>query len=85
VNSRRLLARLASGKFNNVAFRDATALIEAFGFRLSRVQGSHHIYEHPAIDELVNVQDVKGEAKPYQLRQFLRLVERYDLRLEENA
>ena len=31
---------------------------------------------------LLNVQEVRGEAKPYQIRQFLRLVERYALELE---
>jgi hypothetical protein len=34
---------------------------------------------------LVNLQEVKGEAKPYQIRQFLRLVERHNLRLEEDS
>jgi hypothetical protein len=34
---------------------------------------------------LVNLQEVKGEAKPYQIRQFLRLVERHNLRLEEDT
>jgi hypothetical protein len=33
----------------------------------------------------VNLQEVKGEAKPYQIRQFLRLVERQNLRLEEGT
>ncbi len=32
--------------------------------------------------EQLNLQDVGGEAKPYQIRQFLRLVERYDLRMK---
>jgi hypothetical protein len=31
----------------------------------------------------VNLQRVKGRTKPYQIRQFLRLVERYDLTLED--
>ena len=57
-------------------------LVEAFGFRLDRISGSHHIYVHPAVDELVNLQEVKGEAKPYQVRQFLQLIERYNLTLE---
>ncbi len=52
------------------------------GFSLSRVAGSHHIFAHPDIAELINVQEIDGEAKPYQVRQFLRLVERYNLRLE---
>jgi predicted RNA binding protein YcfA (HicA-like mRNA interferase family) len=59
------------------------ALVEGFGFRLSRVNGSHHIFVHPEIAELVNLQEVRGEAKPYQIRQFLKLVERYNLSLED--
>jgi hypothetical protein len=41
------------------------------------------IFSHPGIPELVNLQEVKGEAKPYQIRQFLKLIERYNLRLED--
>lgn len=58
-------------------------LLEAFGFELRRKSGSHHIFVHPDIPELVNLQDVRGQAKPYQARQFLRLVERYALRMED--
>jgi predicted RNA binding protein YcfA (HicA-like mRNA interferase family) len=85
MNRRRLLRKLASGSLKNVAFRDLRNLIEGFGFRLDRVTGSHHIFVHPNIPELVNLQEVKGEAKPYQIRQFLRLVERHNLRLEEDS
>jgi len=56
-------------------------LVEAFGFRRTRERGSHHIFVHPDVPELVNLQDVNGEAKAYQVRQFLKLVERYNLRL----
>jgi hypothetical protein len=28
---------------------------------------------------MVNLQDIDGMAKPYQIRQFLKLVERYNL------
>jgi len=34
------------------------------------------------VAELINIQNAAGEAKPYQIRQFLRLVERYKLKLE---
>jgi hypothetical protein len=34
---------------------------------------------------LVNLQEVKGKAKPYQVRQFLKLVEEYNLALEEDG
>ena len=58
-------------------------LVEAFGFQLTCVSGSHHVFAHPAVVELVNLQEEGGEAKPYQIRQFLRLVERHNLTLEE--
>ena len=58
-------------------------LVEAFGFELSRTSGSHHIFSHPEAPELLNLQEVRGQAKPYQIRQFLRLVERYALTMEE--
>lgn len=66
----------------NVAFGDFCRLIEQLGFEKARVTGSHQIYAHPAIPELVNLQDVGGEAKPYQIRQGLRLTERYNLQLK---
>jgi len=58
-------------------------LIEAFGFRLARVSGGHHIFSHAGIPELVNMQNRKGKAKPYQIRQFLELVEQHNLELGE--
>ena len=56
-------------------------LARAFGFHLSRVSGSHHIFVHPSVRELLNLQDVRGRAKAYQVRQLLQLVERYNLSL----
>jgi predicted RNA binding protein YcfA (HicA-like mRNA interferase family) len=80
---RKLLKRLSEGQLRNIAFGDIINMVEGFGFRQVRASGSHHIFTHPAIPELVNLQEVKGEAKPYQIRQFLRLIEKYNLRLEE--
>jgi len=84
MNKRKLLTRIASGS-KNVKFSDMVALVEAFGFRLSRVSGSHHLFVHTGIPELINLQNVDGQAKPYQIRQLLRLVERYNLSLEDDA
>ena len=58
-------------------------LVEAFGFELWRTSGSHHVFSHPEVRELLNLQEVSGQTKPYQIRQFLRLVERYALSLED--
>ena len=78
----RLLARLARGDLANISFSDMRRLVESFGFELRRTRGSHHMFVHPEVPELLNLQEVRGEAKPYQIRQFLRLVERYALSLE---
>jgi len=83
VNRRQLLIRLVDGSLNNVPFADMVKLIEGFGFRLRRTSGSHHIFAREGIPELINLQDARGQAKPYQIRQFLRLVERHNLKLEE--
>jgi len=48
------------------------------------VSGSHHLFEHPEVPVLLNLQEAGGEAKPYQIRQFLRLVERYNLRVRKD-
>ena len=69
----------------NIRFSDMVRLVEAFGFRLSRVSGSHHICVHPDLAELLNLQEVDGKAKPYQIRQFLRLIERYNVRMEDDS
>jgi len=85
MNKRRLLQRLSQGALHNVAFNDMIGLVEGFGFKLLRVAGSHHVFGHANIPELVNLQEVKGQTKPYQIRQFLRLIERYNLKLEDDA
>jgi predicted RNA binding protein YcfA (HicA-like mRNA interferase family) len=82
MNKRKVLDKILSGS-KNVRFDELVALVEGFGFRLSRVRGSHHIFEHPDVPEILNLQNYKGQAKPYQVRQLLDVVERYRLRLED--
>lgn len=82
MNPQKLLERVLSGS-KNIRFNEFFNLVEAFGVALSRVRGSHHIFEHPNIPEIVNLQNSKGQVKPYQIRQFLQLVEQYNLKLEE--
>ena len=80
---RLLLNKLARGSFQNVPFADMLRLMEGFGFSVVRIKGSHHILAHRNVPEVLNLQEVHGEAKPYQIRQALRLVERYNLALED--
>jgi hypothetical protein len=85
VKPRALLARLAAGSVRNVRFADFDRLLTALKFRCTRIAGSHQIYSHPEVPELLNLQPVDGEAKPYQIRQLLRIVERYDLRMDDDS
>lgn len=81
----RLLRRLVQGHLENVAFADVQSLVTRLGFELQRINGSHHIYVHPDVDAPLNLQDLRGQAKPYQLRQLMRVIEQYDLRLENTS
>jgi len=78
VKAKRILEK-ARASPASLRFSETRALAEAAGFRLSRVSGSHHILTHPGVAELLNLQEVHGMAKPYQVRQLLRLLQRYNL------
>jgi predicted RNA binding protein YcfA (HicA-like mRNA interferase family) len=82
VKPERLFRRIASGAVANVAFSDFRRLVEAFGFRHVRTTGSHLLFVHPDVRDSLNLQPRGGDVKPYQVRQFLRLVEDYNLQME---
>jgi predicted RNA binding protein YcfA (HicA-like mRNA interferase family) len=81
MNKRKLFKHVISGA-ENIRFADLVSVVEAFGFRLARISGSHHIFTHAGIRELLNLQEVKGKAKAYQIRQFLTLMDQYNLVME---
>ena len=83
MNRKQLLTRLARGAVKNVQFSAMIDLVEGFGFRLNRVRGSHPSFVHPDVPEMLNLQPDGGQAKAYQIRQFLRLIEEHELRLED--
>lgn len=78
------LQRILGGS-RSVAFDDIVRLATAFGFVLRRTHGSHHIFDHPRIPGLVNLQPDRGKAKPYQVRQLMALVDKYQLTLKAEA
>lgn len=82
MNKRKIFNKLLTGS-KNIRFSEVTACAEVFGFRLDRKGSSHHIYVHPEIPELLNLQSVKGKAKPYQVKQLLQLIEQYNLHMGE--
>lgn len=66
-----------------LAFRNFVRLIKAFGFREVRQRGSHHVFDHADAGRPLIVQPRGSEAKPYQVEQFLDMVEEIGLQLEE--
>ena len=50
-----------------------------------RQEGSHRAFVQTQVVEILNLQPIRGEAKPYQIRQFLRLIEKYNLELENES
>jgi len=82
---RKVFEKLVAGSLD-VRFDDFVLLLERFGFVLDRTRGSHHIFVHPDVAELLSIQPRKdGKAKPYQLRQFLKLIEEYSFRPRDDA
>ncbi|MEM9478256.1 MAG: type II toxin-antitoxin system HicA family toxin [Verrucomicrobiota bacterium] len=82
MNRKKLFKKLLSGS-KNIRFAEVKSVAEAVGFELERVNGSHHIFSHPNIPELLNLQNYKGQAKPYQISQLLKLIERHDLTVDD--
>ena len=82
MNKKKLFQQILNNQ-KNVKYNDFVVILEAFGFNRSRSEGSHSIYRNEAVTEIINIQNVNGEAKPYQIKQFFSLVEKYNLRMEE--
>ena len=61
---------------NNVQFQDFVTWIGDNGFTLDRVNGSHHIFVHPTIENPINAQKKKdGTAKAYQIKQAIKIID----------
>jgi hypothetical protein len=82
---RRLLQRLLSGS-KNIRFPEARGLcgsLRLWALAHQRQSSYLRLYVHADIPELVNLQNVRGKAKPYQVKQLFRLIEWYNLHMEE--
>lgn len=62
-----------------ISFREFEKLLAAFGFTHARTTGSHRLYTHPKLSRPFPVQPAGKDAKRYQLREFLELVEEHGL------
>ena len=78
----KLYERLLANRKQTAAFRDFEKLLAAFGFELARITGSHRQYVHPELTRPFPVQPSGKDAKRYQVREFLELVEEHGLYIE---
>ena len=83
VKPAKLYAQLLQSRSRIIDFRDFVGMIEAFGFRQIRQSGSHRSFAHPQSDALLVIQPKGKEAKRYQVRQFLAIVEEDGLTMDE--
>ena len=79
----KLYDQLLESTARTVRFRDFERLLRAFGFTPDRTVGSHRQYVHPKVPRAFPVQPLGKDAKRYQVREFLELVETYGLHIEE--
>ena len=73
----KLLLRLQSKHFQNWSFSDAVTLVNFLGFTHQRTAGSHQIFTHPKMG-MLNLQNKKGQAKAYQLKQLFENINQAD-------
>jgi hypothetical protein len=78
----KLLSRLLAGGVRNVDFDDLIRLLQAVGFTEVRGRGSHRVFSREGVVEILTLQEVRGEAKPYQVRQVIALIRQYNLDVE---
>lgn len=65
---------------NDVRFSDLVSALLGLGFVKARQIGSHQQFEHPEHRDVhVTLQENKGKAKGYQVRQVLAVIDRCKL------
>jgi predicted RNA binding protein YcfA (HicA-like mRNA interferase family) len=82
LKSKKLLEKVLRNPYD-VRFSEMNKLLEAFGFMLKRIEGSHHIYKHVSVPYLINIQNRKGKVKSYQVNQFISIINEFKLSLEK--
>ncbi|MDR1664806.1 MAG: type II toxin-antitoxin system HicA family toxin [Clostridiales bacterium] len=85
MNKKKLFQQILHGRGKNVLFVEFIGIVESFGFRLDRINGSHHIFINKEYKQLISIQSDGKDAKPYQVRQFITIIERYSIKMEEQT
>jgi hypothetical protein len=80
---KKILDKVLSGLSDrNIRFNDLLKLLSDFGFS-QRTKGDHHIFYREGVEEIINLQPLKGEkAKAYQVKQVRMLILKYKFQTE---
>ncbi len=80
----KLLIKILRGTSDkNIDFKQLLSLLNHLGFE-ERIKGSHHILTRDGIDEILNLQNKSGKAKPYQVKQVRIIIVKYQIKLDDN-
>lgn len=75
---KRLFVKISKSQ-TNIKFSNLCDLAEFYGFVFDRQKGSHRVYRHKKHPGIMNFQEVKGKAKPYQVKQLLNFIAQHKL------
>lgn len=64
---------------NGIRYDEIRRFVEDLGFSFKGGRGSHNVFIKQGVQEILNFQDVQGLVKPYQVRQVIKIIERYKL------
>lgn len=65
----------------NIDFQELCNLLSGLGFD-ERIKGSHHIFSKEGVEEIINLQPINYQAKPYQVKQVRTIILKYKLNNE---
>ncbi|MBK8482978.1 MAG: type II toxin-antitoxin system HicA family toxin [Saprospiraceae bacterium] len=80
----KLLEKILYGKSDhNIKFNELCNLLTKLGFEV-RIKGSHYIYYKESIQEIINIQEIVGHSKTYQVKQIREIIFNYKLEIQED-
>ncbi|MBK8448492.1 MAG: type II toxin-antitoxin system HicA family toxin [Saprospiraceae bacterium] len=80
----KLLEKILNGKSDhNIKFNELCNLLTKLGFEV-RIKGSHYIYYKESIQEIINIQEIVGHSKTYQVKQIREIIINYKLEIRED-
>lgn len=75
----KILRKLLRGSSDHsIRFDELCDVLTSLGFE-SRTRGSHHIFFRSDVEEILNLQPLGSQAKPYQVKQVRGIILRYRL------